>query len=253
VSELPMPVDVLGVPVHPISRTTLLDALVEWGASPTVRHVFYMNVYGINLAQRDAAFRSSLAEADLVFCDGYGVKWGARLLDADIPERMTPPDWIDELAARTAAAGQSVFAIGDEPGVADAFQKALAAKHAGYRDAGSHHGFFTKTGAENDAVIDRINASGANHLLVGFGMPLQETWSVVNAARLRVGTVIAVGALYRWYSGAEQRAPRWMTDHGLEWLARLARHPVRHFERYVIGNPLFVLRVLRQRWFSREM
>jgi N-acetylglucosaminyldiphosphoundecaprenol N-acetyl-beta-D-mannosaminyltransferase len=243
-----MPVDILGVPVHPVSRTALLDTLIAWGSAGAPRRVFYMNVYGINLAQRDAAFRSALAAADLVFCDGYGVKWGARLLDAEIPERMTPPDWIDELAARTAAAGQSVFAIGDEPGVADAFQQALAARHAGYRDAGSHHGFFAKTGAENDAVIERINASGADHLLVGFGMPLQETWAADNIARLRVKTIIAVGALYRWYAGEERRAPRWMTDHGLEWLARLARHPVRHFRRYAIGNPLFLLRILKRRW-----
>ena len=197
--ELPRPVDVLGVPVHPVSRRQLLDVLIAWGASKGLYRVFYMNVHGINLAQRDAAFRSALAGASLVYCDGYGVKWGARLLDAAIPERMTPPDWIDDFAARTAAAHQSVFAIGDEPGVAAVFQQALAAKHAGYQDAGSHHGFFAKTGAENDAVIERINESGADHLLVGFGMPLQETWTAANVSRLRVKTIIGVGALYRWY------------------------------------------------------
>ena len=96
-------------------------------------------------------------------------------------------------------------------------------------------------------MIDAINASGATHLLVGFGMPLQEKWIADNASRLRVKTAIAVGALFRWHAGIEQRSPRWMTDYGLEWLGRLAQHPVRHFRRYVIGNPLFLARVARAR------
>ena len=131
--------------------------------------------------------------------------------------------------------------------MATAFQATLAAEHPGYRDAGSHHGFFAKHGADSDAVVDAINASGATHLLVGFGMPLQEMWITEHAARLRVATVLPVGALFRWHAGIETRAPRWMTDHGLEWLARLGSHPLRHFRRYVIGNPRFLLRVIRSR------
>jgi UDP-N-acetyl-D-mannosaminuronic acid transferase (WecB/TagA/CpsF family) len=43
-----------------------------------------------------------------------------------------------------------------------------------------------------------------------------------------------------------------MSQNGMEWLARLARHPVRHFRRYAVGNPLFILRVLRWRLDSRK-
>lgn len=244
-SPVPAPVTLLDVPIHPISIDQLVDLLIDWGAGDQLRRVFYVNVHAMNLAHEDAAFRHRLQDADLVFCDGHGVRLGARLLGLDIPHRMTPPDWIDRFAAKTAAAGQSVFALGDEAGVAAAFQARLDADHPGYRDAGSHHGFFAKHGRENDAVIDAINASGANHLLVGFGMPLQEEWITTNAARLRVKVALPIGALFRWHSGVERRAPRWMTDHGLEWLARFGSHPVRHFRRYAVGNPRFLLRVLR--------
>jgi N-acetylglucosaminyldiphosphoundecaprenol N-acetyl-beta-D-mannosaminyltransferase len=244
---IPAPIDLLGVPIHPVSQAQLLDTLVSWGRGTTLRRVYYINIHGMNLAHEDDAYRRALHRGDVVFCDGYGVKWGARLAGSSLPERMTPPDWIDRFAAATAAAGQSVFALGDEDGVAARFQRQLTERHPGYRDAGHHHGFFAKTGAENAAVLARINAASADHLLVGFGMPLQELWTDANASRLRVKTVISVGALFRWYSGEERRGPPWMTEHGFEWLARLAQHPVRHFRRYVVGNPLFLYRILRWR------
>lgn len=244
---LPPPVVVLGIPIHPVSPVLLVETLVRWGAGPQQRRVLNVNVHAMNLAHEDAAFRRALQRADLVFCDGHGVRLGARLAGFEIPHRMTPPDWIDDFAAATAAAGQSVFALGDEPGVAETFQSKLIADHAGYQAAGSHHGFFAKHGADNDAVIARINGSGATHVLVGFGMPLQEEWIAANAERLSARILIPVGALFRWHAGVERRAPRWMTDRGLEWLARFGTHPVRHFRRYAIGNPRFLLRVLRSR------
>jgi N-acetylglucosaminyldiphosphoundecaprenol N-acetyl-beta-D-mannosaminyltransferase len=248
----PTPVDLLGVIVHPVTSEFLVGTLVHWGRGVTQRRVFHVNVHAMNLAAHDETFRSALNQADIVFCDGYGVKWAARLAGRRIPHRMTPPDWIDAFAAAAAAAGQPVFALGDEDGIAARFQHALQSRHPGYASAGSHHGYFDRQGTGNAAVIEAINRSGATHLLVGMGMPQQELWIAQNAARLRPRVLIPVGALFRWYVGIEQRAPRWMSENGMEWLGRLARHPVRYFRRYVVGNPLFILRVLRWRLDSRN-
>ena len=244
---VPTPVDVLGIPVHPVSPRELVATMVAWGNGTSTRRVYNVNVHAMNLACREADFRAALQRADLVFCDGFGVKWGASLLGHELPHRMTPPDWIDDFAAATARAGQSVYALGDESGVAASFQDLLTQRHPGYRSAGSHHGFFDREGPENEHVVAQINASGATHLLVGLGMPLQERWLEANASQLQPRVLVPVGALFRWYAGVEQRAPRWMTDRGLEWLARFLRHPVRHFRRYAVGNPLFLSRVLAAR------
>lgn len=248
----PAPVRFLGIPVHPVSAPGLVEWMVRWGAGDAQRRLSYVNVHAMNLAQRDPSFRAALAGADLVFCDGFGVKWGARLHGLDIPHRLTPPDWLDEFAAASAAAGQGVFALGDEEGVAARYQALMAARHPGYIAAGSHHGFFAREGPENDAVIDLINGSGATHLLVGLGMPTQELWLERYAHRLAPRVLVPLGAAYRWYTGTDRRAPRWVTDNGLEWLARLARHPVRHFRRYVVGNPAFLARVVRARFTARD-
>lgn len=246
-SSLPLPVDVLGIPVHPLSPELLVKTIVAWGNEPGFRRVYNVNVHAMNFAHDLPEFRRYLEKADLVFCDGYGVKWGAEIVGARIPQRMTPPDWIDAFAAASGRANQSVFALGDEDGIAEEFQRMLVEQHPNYRNAGSHHGFFEKDGPENERLIKRINASGATHLLVGFGMPLQERWIEANAHRLSVRVVLAVGALFRWYTGVDQRAPKWMTDNGLEWLARLAANPVRHFRRYVVGNPRFIARAVAWR------
>jgi N-acetylglucosaminyldiphosphoundecaprenol N-acetyl-beta-D-mannosaminyltransferase len=234
-----------------VSAPEVVRTAVAWGREPGARRIGYVNVHAMNLAHDQPRFRQTLQGMDLVFCDGYGVKWGARAAGLGLPHRLTPPDWIDAFAEATAAAGQSVFALGDEDGVAARFQGLVQARHPGYRDAGSHHGFFAKSGAENRAVVERVRASGATHLLVGLGMPLQEYWAEENLSALGVRVVLSVGALFRWYAGEEQRAPRWMTDNGLEWLGRLAQHPVRHFRRYAVGNPRFVARVLHWRLRGR--
>ena len=233
------------VPIHPVTPAQLVDILVEWGNGPGFRRVYNVNVHAMNLAAELPDFKKYLQNADLVFCDGFGVKLMAKLAGIDIPSRMTPPDWIDDLADKAAKRGQSFFALGDEAGVAARFLEMICSRHPGLGVAGSHHGFFEKTGPQNDAVIETINESGATFLLVGFGMPLQERWIEENAHALRVKVALSVGALFRWDTGYEQRPPRWVTDSGLEWLARLIRHPVRHFRRYALGNPLFVARVLR--------
>jgi N-acetylglucosaminyldiphosphoundecaprenol N-acetyl-beta-D-mannosaminyltransferase len=244
---VPPPLWLLGVPIHPLRPAQLVEAIVAFGRGDRLRRVYNVNVHAMNLAHDDPEFAGYLRGADLVFCDGYGVKWGARLAGLSIPDRMTPPDWIDDFAAATARAKQRVFAVGDVEGVAASFQTLLGDRHPGYLSAGAHHGFFAKEGPENDAVIAAINQSRATHLLVGLGMPTQERWIERNADRLDVKVVIPVGALFRWVIGHERRAPRWMTSSGLEWAARLGRHPIRHFRRYVIGNPRFLVRLVRSR------
>lgn len=104
----------------------------------------------------------------------------------------------------------------------------------------------------NDAVIDRINAFHPEMLLVGFGMPLQELWIADHIERLNINVALSVGALFDFVSGNMKRGPRWLTDHGFEWLTRLVREPRRLGRRYILGNPRFLWIVLRQKFGRHE-
>jgi N-acetylglucosaminyldiphosphoundecaprenol N-acetyl-beta-D-mannosaminyltransferase len=185
----------------------------------------------------------------LVFCDGAGVMLGARLLGHHIPERITYADWIWQLAEFAEPRGFTFFFLGARPGVADKAAASLKARYPALRVVGTHHGYFDKTpgSAENEAVIEQINAVKPNILIVGFGMPLQERWLRDNWDHIDANVALTGGAVFDYVSGELQRAPRWMTDNGLEWLGRLLIEPRRLWKRYLIGNPLFIWRVLKQR------
>jgi N-acetylglucosaminyldiphosphoundecaprenol N-acetyl-beta-D-mannosaminyltransferase len=242
-------VDVLGVPVDPVTVDELhqrIRTFVQTGARATVLHA---NVHAVNLACRHAWLARIFREADLVFCDGAGVQFGARLLGRRLPARITYADWMWQLAAWCEAQDLSLFLLGARPGVADQAAARLRARHPRLRIVGTHHGFFDKSpgSAETLDVIARLNAARPDLVIVGFGMPLQEQWTHAHRARIDAPVVLTGGAAFDYVSGRLRRAPTWMTNHGLEWLGRLAIEPHRLMGRYVAGNPLFLARVLRER------
>ncbi len=185
----------------------------------------------------------------MVFCDGVGVKLGAQLLGQRITHRYTPPDWMPLLAARCAAAGCSLYFLGAREGVAERAADALRATHPTLQIA-AHHGYFDRTrgSAGNDAVLADLRAADPDVLVLGMGMPLQEYWLAENWESIPARVAIPAGALFDYLAGEVYRAPRWVTDNGLEWLARLVVEPRRLWRRYVIGNPKFFWRVLRSKF-----
>jgi N-acetylglucosaminyldiphosphoundecaprenol N-acetyl-beta-D-mannosaminyltransferase len=208
-----------------------------------------VNTYAMNLAWKNSEFINILGKFDILFCDGFGVKVGASLSGQHIPERFTPPDFINQLMELVRDLGGSVFLLGAKPGTTEKAAQTLENRIPGIKIAGTFHGFFDKTPdcPENESVIAAVNSSNPSLLLVGFGMPLQEEWITANWQNLNVPIAIMVGALFDTLSGNLPRGPRFLTDHGFEWLARLIIEPRRLWKRYIIGNPLFFLRVVKQR------
>ena len=209
------------------------------------------NAHCLNLCYEDPALRGFLNGADVVFCDGAGVMLAARLLGRRIPERITYADWAWRLAAFAEAEGFSLYLLGARPGVAEEAARRLRARHPGLEIVGVHHGFFDRAAGslENEAVLAEINAARPDILVVGLGMPIQEYWLMENQNGLDAGVLLTGGAVFDYVSGGLRRGPRLLTDNGFEWLARLLVEPRRLWRRYLLGNPLFLLRVLRQRLF----
>lgn len=247
-SDLPA-VRVLGVTIHTLSVEQLLSLVSQAIIRQERMMIAYANVHGLNLACERPWFRAFLNRSEVVFCDGFGVKWGARLLGQSIPQRFTPPDWLDRLASMAGRHGFRLFLLGARPGVADKAAARLQARSPGVQIVGTQHGYFDKTAGsiENEAVLQAINAAQPHILIVGFGMPIQERWLLENWRHIEAPVALPVGAAFDYIAGETQRGPGWMTDHGLEWLSRLVIEPRRLWRRYLIGNPLFLWRVLLQR------
>lgn len=242
-------VNLLGVRVCTLSVESLVNFVTRTILAGGKARAVYVNIYAINLAQELAWFRDFFNSSDVVYCDGFGVKWGARLLGLRIPYRYTPPDWITLLAAECARQHFSLYLLGAHPGVAEKVAVILKQQFTDLSIAGTHHGYFDKSpdSDENEAVLQAINATNPDILLVGLGMPLQERWLMENWDRLEAKVALPVGALFDYLAGEFPRAPHWMTDHGLEWLGRLIVEPRRLWRRYLLGNPRFLWLVLKQR------
>ena len=239
---------VLGVRVDRVSRVELVAAATSAAASGHRCRFMYANVHVLNTAYRDMNLRAIFNRAHLVYCDGAGVKLAARLLGYSLPERMTGADWIYDLCVACQESALTLYFLGGEPGVADQAAVLLKSRYPGLRIVGTHHGLFPQAGPENEAIIAEINNLRPGILLIGLGTPLQEQWIDSYFDRLNVPVVWAVGALMDFVAGKAHRGPRWMLDHGLEWLYRLWLEPGRLGRRYLVGNPLFFWRVLCQRY-----
>ena len=211
--------------------------------------VLNANANCLNLCYEDPELRAFLNGADVVFCDGAGVMLAARLLGGRIPERVTYADWAWRLAAFAEAQGFSMYLLGARPGVAREAARRLKARYPDLDIVGVRHGFFDHSADSpgNEAVVREINDARPDILLVGLGMPLQEYWLMENRDGLNVGAALTGGAVFDYVSGRLRRGPRVLTESGFEWLARLLVEPRRLWRRYLIGNPLFLLRVLGQR------
>ena len=242
-------VNVLGVGVDALTVEDLdaqIGRLVRRRGPALVLNV---NANCLNLCHEDPALRDFLNRAEVVFCDGAGVMLAARILGRRIPERITYADWAWRLAAFAAARGFSLYLLGARPGVAEEAARRLKGRYPALKIAGVHHGYFDHSpgSPQNEAVVERINASSPDILLVGLGMPLQEYWLMENRHRLDAGVVLTGGAVFDYVSGRLRRGPRLLNESGFEWLARLLIEPRRLWRRYLVGNPLFLLRVLKQR------
>src|SRR3954453_6769678 len=161
--EVPFPAPtaqsrIFDIPVELAEPSELLRRITGWvadGSGP--RRVMYVNAHVLNQSLEQPALRTALNEADLVYCDGYGVRLAAKALEVQIPHRMTGADWIWDLASLCEALGLSVYLLGSEPGYAAEAADRLSARHPDLRLVGAHHGYFDVGSARPDRVLDAIN------------------------------------------------------------------------------------------------
>ncbi len=246
---------VLGTRFHKIKVSELIDYTVIAAKLQQKTTIGNVNVRAVNFAYELPWYQDFINKSDLVFCDGFGVLLGAKACGCDVnsSNRMTCPDYIEDLAIACERENISLFLLAGKPGTTD---KAIAKlkKVAPNLKIAGHHGHFDKDGQENEAIIQQINEFKPDVLYVGFGMPLQERWILDNSERIDTKVFLPLGACLDFYTGDVYRGPRWMTDRGLEWLTRFFTEPHRLWERYVIGNPLFFYRVFyraSQQWLTK--
>jgi N-acetylglucosaminyldiphosphoundecaprenol N-acetyl-beta-D-mannosaminyltransferase len=225
----------------------LLRRILGYAERGEHRRVSYVNAHVLNQSFGDAALRSALQRSDIVYCDGYGVRLATKAIGLPVPHRMTGADWIWGVAALCEATGRSLYLLGSDAGAAQEAAATLKRWYPRLNLCGAHHGYFEIGTPHSERVVEHIAEQQPDVLLVGMGTPLQELWVDHYFDRLDARVVWTVGALFDYVSGRVPRAPHWMADHGLEWIFRLAVEPRRMWRRYLLGNPMFLWRVMSER------
>ena len=265
-------VEVLGVRFHNLTRAEAAKAIAELAGARGQSYVVKPYSEFMPRAVQDPAVRDTLNGAALCLADGVGILWAAHYLSLSgdgkralwqlplslaalalnpkavrrpLRENMAGVDLTWQLLSELDAVGATVFLLGGTEAEVNSARERIAEHIPGLSIAGAHSGHFKTKGAENDAVISRINAASPQALLVAMGFPLQERWIAANLGRLKVNVAVAEGGSFSFISGATRRAPAWMRRAGLEWLFRLLRQPWRL--RRQLAIPVFVWMVVRER------
>lgn len=238
--------EILGLPMHGGGVAEVHAFIEKTICLKKKACVLNLNVHAVNMALNHPWFKNFLNEAEYVFCDGDGVRWGLWLLRQKVPPKITYDRWIWQLADFCALRGYRLFFLGAKPGIASQAAEKLKLHYPLLAVAGTHDGYFDKDGPANEKVIEEINRSYADILIVGFGMPLQEEWLVKNKESLNCHIFLTAGAAFDYASGNFKRAPDWMIRSQMEWLFRLSQEPRRLFKRYGWGIPYFFYHVLKE-------
>jgi N-acetylglucosaminyldiphosphoundecaprenol N-acetyl-beta-D-mannosaminyltransferase len=232
-------VDIIGITFVDMAFDEALAELARVVDERARKTVHFANAATLNLAAADPHYRTTLNTADYVYGDGTGVRWAAALRGVKLQSNLNGTDLMPALIERRP--GIRVFLLGGTDELIGAAALRFR-EHFPQADlVGSHHGYFDH-GASGE-VIERINSTQPDLLLVGFGNPLQEHWIAAHRDLLEVPLTAGVGGLFSYWAGTLTRAPELYRRLGMEWLHILQKQPHKA-RRYLLGNPLFLLRMM---------
>lgn len=239
-------VSLFGLQIQNVKLTEASSCII-YDAKLDVRHkIYFINAHCINTAAKNVQYQSVLHEKGvLLFADGIGMRLASKVADCQFIDNVNGTDLFPVLCQDAAKTGVTLALLGARPGIAQRCADNMRKQFPNLNIVFIHDGYFN---AESESeIIKHINDSNAHILFVAMGVPMQEFWIDRNAEKLNVPIILGVGALFDFYSGAVPRAPIQIRKLGLEWLFRLILEPRRLFVRYVLGNPVFIMRMLWRR------
>ncbi len=220
----------------------IMAQIDEVGQPQGMRKIAFVNADCVNKYIRDEHYKEVLNHCDHVFADGIGVRLAARWHGARLVDNVNGTDMFPILCERLSLDKKRVFLYGGRRAVVDGVAKKLAREYAGIKLVGAIDGYSCEDNVEQ--ICEQINQSRADIVFIAKGAPLQEQWMSVNACRLNIPVAIGVGGLFDFYSGQVARAPLWVRELSLEWVWRLLMQPKDKAKRYLIGTPIFLLRLV---------
>jgi N-acetylglucosaminyldiphosphoundecaprenol N-acetyl-beta-D-mannosaminyltransferase len=241
-------VNVLGVGISVLDQDRAREFLFDAVRSRQRGYVTVTGVHGVSEAQSDPTLREIFSRALLVTPDGMPMVWMGKLQGHPSIQRVYGPDLVLNICGHSVANGFSHFFFGGDVGVADALSQRLKSRFTGLKVVGTYAPPFRPLNAAELADIQhQVRAARPDFFWVGLSTPKQEFFmsqyiSLLPEAKIFIG----VGAAFDLLTGRLSQAPRWIQRIGLEWLFRLFQEPKRLWKRYLVNNPVFIVRAVKQ-------
>jgi len=236
--------EIFGIKVSKLTYNTFLKCINDSIMGNKKLAVAYANANTLNKLYNNESLKNIYDIFNLVHPDGVGVYLASKFLygKGGLEEILTGSDFYIDLINESVKKKWSYFFFGHDISTLESVKEAyprlnISALQEGYT-------------FENEKVVETINEINPDIIIIGLSCPIQEKWILENKNKINFKVILAVGDGIRIFANKKKRGPLFMRRIGLEWLTRYALNPVSNFRKYIIGNPLFIYRVLKEKFKS---
>ena len=224
--------------INNVTMSETVEAIEQMIAADKKSYVVAINVDVVMKIEADPYLKKIVDDADMVLVDGKPLVWISKLHGRPLKEKVSGSDLVPLLCEVAAKNGYKVFIIGGKEGSAERAKQRLEEKLPDIKIVGTYAPpfGFEKDDAELERINRMISQAHPDLLITCFGCPKQEKWIYENIEKYDAKVSICAGATVDFLAGNVTRAPRWMSEHGLEWFYRFLQEPRRMFKRYFVDD-----------------
>jgi N-acetylglucosaminyldiphosphoundecaprenol N-acetyl-beta-D-mannosaminyltransferase len=210
-----------------------------------------INAHCYNVAQIDEDYAEALKRSDVLLPDGVSIVIAARFLNGLKFKKIAGEDLFFYEMNRLNKMKGTCFFLGSKETTLKRIFKRANLEFPETKVFGFSPPYKSKFSDQDNAeMISAINLRKPDVLFIGMTAPKQEKWAFEHYNELESGHICCIGAVFDFYSGMYKRAPGWIIKIGLEWLYRFIQEPGRMWRRYLIGNPKFLLSIIKEKFMA---
>lgn len=228
--------------INNVTMPETIAAIEQMIEADKKSYVVAINVDVVMKIEEDSYLKKVVDNADMVLVDGKPLVWISKLHGKPLKAKISGSDLVPLLCEVAAEKGYKIFIIGGKDGIAEQAKEKLENRLPKIKIVGTYAPpfGFEKNESELDKINQMISEAHPDLLIACFGCPKQEKWIYENIEKYNAKVSVCAGATVDFLAGNVKRAPRWMSDHGLEWFYRFTQEPKRMFKRYYVDDTKIV-------------
>lgn len=242
---------ILNLNIEPSGYAQILDQIEKNLLSHTHYSFSYVNAYVALRAMKEKELLNDMMQFSSLFADGIGIFWASRFLYGKngMAQRINGTDLYYKILNLAEKKGYKIFFFGGGDSAIEYLQDNLVRLFPKIKISG----LLGRKFEFDDNIIDILNKSNSDILFLGLGTPSQEKWIASFGKKCNITIQISVGSGIDFLSGVYKRAPLIYQKLGIEWLFRLLLEPKRLWKRYMIGVPMFIFLIIKQKFSNKKL